>query len=145
MLCFFSYKSTAALAEPWSKPVANGIKDKPEGSGACLASDAVQLSYLYPGLFFDNCLTISAEGTFSGFAAIQGEREKGNPSEIQFFTMRKEIKLQFLIFQVSYLPWGFRLNVIRTVRQTRALPWVLLESKPWGESSCIIQWDRSDL
>lgn len=25
------------------------------------------------------------------------EREKGKPSEIQFFTMRKEVKLQFLI------------------------------------------------
>lgn len=75
------------------------------------------------------------------------EREQGKASKIQFFTMRKEIKLQFLISKwvTHHDPWGCRLDAIRAVRQTGALPWVLLESKPWGESSCPNQWDRSGL
>ena len=85
--------------------MARGIKGRPEGTGVCLASGAVKLSYLCQGLFFDNCLAVLSDlledvtSKAEHFQSLQPskEGEGGKPTEIQSFIMRKEMNLQFFV------------------------------------------------
>lgn len=84
--------------------MARGTKGSPEGIGVCLV---VQLSSLIygKGSFLNKCLAVLSDlledviSKAEHFQSLQPskEREGGKPIEIQFFIMRKEMNLQFLV------------------------------------------------
>lgn len=103
---------------------------------------AVKLSYLCQGLFLDNCLAVFSDlledviSKAEHFQSLQPpRREGGKPTEIQFFVMRKEMNLQFLISK--WIPyhdlWGCRLNAIRTQQTNWSSP-----KGPLGEQT--LRW-----